>query len=705
MDVAGLAEDSKDRTVAQFGPFEFCFRTGELRKHGVRVRLQGKPAQLLHALIEHPGQVITRDQLKDKLWSSDIFVDFESGLNTAANRLRFALGDSAERPIYIETLPKIGYRFVAPVTVIASSKSAVETEMVKLEPSVPVTVPIPVSQPLIQAPQNQRTWRRPAVLVAAACMLLGSAVFFHLSTPRTTPVFRQVTFSRGLVNAARFTPDGKAIVYSAAWSGAPSRVFLQKGVSPESELLNKGPAWLTSISPEGEAAIFRHSPDDRRVILESLPLRGGAAVPLSDRAKGADWGPNGSLGLILADSSGYSVNYPKDRTLYKSAGRISVVRVSRNGHQVAFLEHPLESDDAGQVVVVDMTGHARILSSGWASLAGLAWHPSKGEVWFTAARSGVNRALMAADLKGNVRQVAQIPGGMVLQDINAQGDVLIARTNPRTAMFWGNLESGSTEDISLFDWSRAVALKPDGRLLLFDESGEGGGRQYSLYLYYTASRRPERLGEGRAMDLSDDGHWVLAQVANDPSRVTLVSVDQHKSSAVFTDGLIYQWAKFFPNSGCPEILLGASQPGHTLQLYRQRLPGGHPQPIPSKAEINDVIINDGGNLIAGLDEELRISVLDLRTGAIRSVNNPQFVVPVRFMSGNQILTSHYDNGVITLNTLDTTNGEMRLYRRLEMGDNTGTAHISPLRVTRDMKRFVYSRSQTLSDLFTVSGWN
>jgi DNA-binding winged helix-turn-helix (wHTH) protein len=101
VDVAGTGSDSKDGPVARFGPFEFCYQTGELWKHGVRVRLQGKPAQLLRSLIEHHGQVVTRDQLKDKLWPSDIFVDFESGLNTAANRLRFALGDSAEHPLYV----------------------------------------------------------------------------------------------------------------------------------------------------------------------------------------------------------------------------------------------------------------------------------------------------------------------------------------------------------------------------------------------------------------------------------------------------------------------------------------------------------------------------------------------------------------------------------------------------------------------------
>jgi DNA-binding winged helix-turn-helix (wHTH) protein len=653
---------------------------------------------LLRSLIEHHGQVVTRDQLKDKLWPSDIFVDFESGLNTAANRLRFALGDSAENPMYVETLPKIGYRFMAPVTIVSPSKHPVEDQSVGL-----ITSPDP--RPVMQIPQNPRASRRPTVLTAVGCALLGIVLFFHLSPIRTAPSFRQLTFSRGFVSGARFTPDGKAIVYSAAWSGAPSRVFLLKGASPEWKILKEGPAWLAGISPKGEATIFRHLPDNGRMVLESLPLGGGAATFLSDRAESADWGSDGSLCLILEDSSGYSINYPKGRTLYKSTGWISNARISHDGHQVAFLEHPLESDDAGQVVAVDTTGRARILSSGWASAAGLAWHPLKQEIWFTAARAGINRKLMAVDLKGNVRQVAQIPGGMVLQDINARGDVLITRTNPRMAMFLGNLENGSTEDISLLDWSRAVALTPDGRLLLFDESGEGGGKQYSVYLYNTASRASERLGEGRAMDLSTDGRWALTQAADDPNKVTLISVNPRKSSPVSTDGLIYQWAKFFPDSDCPEILFGASQPGQRLQLYRQQLPGGHPQPIAGKAELSKVIINDEGNLVAGLDGEWRISVLDLRTGTIRSVNNTKSVVPVRFMNGNQILASYYDNGAIILSTLDTASGEMLLYRRFAMVDRAGTAQISPLRISRDMKQFVYSRSQTLSDLFTISGWN
>src|SRR5713226_7933670 len=98
-----------------FGPFAFDEASGELNKHGVRVRLQGQPLQILGALIRHPGQVVSRDEFQQQLWTGSTFVDFEHGLNAAMNRLRQALGDSADQPRYIETLPGRGYRFVAPV--------------------------------------------------------------------------------------------------------------------------------------------------------------------------------------------------------------------------------------------------------------------------------------------------------------------------------------------------------------------------------------------------------------------------------------------------------------------------------------------------------------------------------------------------------------------------------------------------------------
>jgi len=105
-----------NKQLVRFGVFELDLEAGELRKQGLRLHLQPKPLQMLALLLERPGEIVTRDELRRRLWDGDIFVDFESGLNTVANRLRLKLGDSAETPRYIETLSRTGYRFIAPVT-------------------------------------------------------------------------------------------------------------------------------------------------------------------------------------------------------------------------------------------------------------------------------------------------------------------------------------------------------------------------------------------------------------------------------------------------------------------------------------------------------------------------------------------------------------------------------------------------------------
>ena len=99
----------------RFSAFEVDVRAGELRKHGIRIKLQDQPFRVLQTLLEHHGEVVTREELQRRIWPSDTFVDFDSGLNNAVKRLREALADSAEQPRYIETLPKRGYRFIASV--------------------------------------------------------------------------------------------------------------------------------------------------------------------------------------------------------------------------------------------------------------------------------------------------------------------------------------------------------------------------------------------------------------------------------------------------------------------------------------------------------------------------------------------------------------------------------------------------------------
>jgi DNA-binding winged helix-turn-helix (wHTH) protein len=110
-----MSLEKRSPAILRFGVFEVDVRAGEVRKQGVRIKLQEQPFQVLKILVERPGEMVTREDLRSRLWQADTFVDFDNGLNTSINKLREALGDSAERPRFIETLPRRGYRFIASV--------------------------------------------------------------------------------------------------------------------------------------------------------------------------------------------------------------------------------------------------------------------------------------------------------------------------------------------------------------------------------------------------------------------------------------------------------------------------------------------------------------------------------------------------------------------------------------------------------------
>lgn len=151
--------------VVRFAAFEVDLRAGELRKHGLKIKLQDQPLQLLALLLERPGQVVTREELQKRLWPADTFVDFDRGLNKAINRLREALSDSADHPRFIETLPKRGYRFIEAV----DSAQPAET---RVAPIVPETSPPPVR------PQRPKYWRLAALV---AILIAGAVVAFFYS--------------------------------------------------------------------------------------------------------------------------------------------------------------------------------------------------------------------------------------------------------------------------------------------------------------------------------------------------------------------------------------------------------------------------------------------------------------------------------------------------------------------------------------------
>lgn len=152
-----MALDTRSSEVLRFGTFEVDPRAGELRKQGKRIKLQDLPFQVLTVLLRRPGEVVTREELRSEIWPADTFVDFDNSLNTSINKIREALGDSAENPRYVETLPRRGYRFLAPVTTDESARDSATR----------------------QTAQPSRGWKI-SVTLTFLLVLIGAAVFSHL---------------------------------------------------------------------------------------------------------------------------------------------------------------------------------------------------------------------------------------------------------------------------------------------------------------------------------------------------------------------------------------------------------------------------------------------------------------------------------------------------------------------------------------------
>jgi DNA-binding winged helix-turn-helix (wHTH) protein/tetratricopeptide (TPR) repeat protein len=165
----------------RFGVFEINTTARELRKHGVKVRLSGQPLTILEILLQKPGQVVTREELQKSIWPADTFVDFDQGLNGAVKKLRDALGDGAETPRYIETLPKIGYRFIAPV----SDFSDVQAGVTLASPS---AVRVVVATPGIPHARRLPKWMALAAIAICAIAASTAAILYFRKAPA---IFRE----------------------------------------------------------------------------------------------------------------------------------------------------------------------------------------------------------------------------------------------------------------------------------------------------------------------------------------------------------------------------------------------------------------------------------------------------------------------------------------------------------------------------------
>jgi len=673
-------------SIIRFGAFEFRPGPGELRKYGIRIRLPGKPLQLLQALLERPGEVVSRDELRDRLWAADTFVDFESGLNSAVNRLRLALGDSAEHPRYIGTLARNGYQFLAPVSEAHAPRATEEA-----------AAGATTREPAEARHRSAGRW----LLGASAVLVLVAGLLFWMR-PRPAPelAFHQITFRRFTIQAARFAPDGESVIYAAGERPGDHQLYLANTMSPESRPLGFQGA-LASVSRSGELALVTYI-DPKQAGLATVPMNGGAPRPLDSAVCCADWSPDGStMAVIRNGARPATIEFPRGRKVFQSSGWLSDVRVSPTGKQVAFIEHLIRSDDAGNVMVIDSAGNSRTLAGGWASADGLAWVPSGREVWFTAARSGAIRSLYAVSLAGRVRPAGSFLGILTLHDISRSGRVLISREQPRVMMA-GILNGGSREeDLSWFDFSHAADISEDGGVILFDETGEGGGAHHAVYIRRSGASSAMRIGDGFAMALSPDGTEAITMPDRDQTRLNLVPLTLGQPRALSGHGLTYDWVRFFP--GGQQLLVGGSLSGGAPRLFTQDLDGGNPAPVNTAVYMLHPAISPDGTMLAGVDAERRLLLLPVAGGDPKVIATRFVPTILRWSSAGKSLLAQTRGVPAKLLRVDLATGKLTPWKEIAPSDLAGVSTLWPMAVSADERTMVYSIRRNLSELFVVDG--
>jgi len=326
-------------STTRFSVFELDLRAGELRRNGSKIRLQEQPFQILVTLLEHPGEVVTREELRSKLWPADTFVDFDHSLNAAIRRLRDALGDSADRPRFVETVARRGYRFIAPVShptraAIESTAAVQRSEQEPAPTSLRETVP---SATVISGHRNHK-WQ--FGIAIAAVLTAGTLIGLHFVQPlavRPGPSQRRLTANRPEVPVlnATLSPSGKYLAFADT-----TGIYLRQVDSGETHPIPLPAGWVGK--PES------WFPDDNHLLVTTHP-RPGATSSL--------WRVSvlGGEPRLLADNGSSAV-------------------VSPDGSQIAFVRGPVSSREIW-LMQADGEKATRLLGCNGCFLGGLAWSP------------------------------------------------------------------------------------------------------------------------------------------------------------------------------------------------------------------------------------------------------------------------------------------------------------------------------------------
>ncbi len=538
----------------------------------------------------------------------------------------------------------------------------------------------------------------------------GTAPLTAIASPDLS--FKRLTFQRGSIMRARFTPDGHSVVYGGAWEGRPVEVFWMHLGSPEARSIGAVGSDLFAVAPTGELAVCLKRRARSGFIfsgtLARMPLGGVVARPLLEGVDEADWGPDGQLAAVRETGGLGRVEYPIGRVLFETSGWTSHVRVSRDGAWVAFIHHELSGNDAGSVTVVDRQGHARVLSQGWDTIRGLAWSADGREVWFTAHREGAGRNLHSVSLEGALRTLIAVPGQLCIQDIHTDGRALLTHSMERQAVLVQAPDEPAGRDLSWLDWSLLRDLSADGSMMLIHESGEGGGPNSSICLRPTDGSPAVRLGDGYALQFSPDGMFVLClqRAEDDPGemRLVILPTGAGEPSVIPTPGVRCRSAQWMPEG--TSVVIAAHEPGRPLRLYLQGIDDTNRVPIGPEGPITlPFYVSPDGGWVAVRSGSQPYGLYPVAGGERRTIpalDAQDDILPWTLENGSLLV---YQEGRIParIDRINLATGERTLWREIKPPDPTGMSSMRGFRFTPDGKGYGYTYTVQLDDLYLLEG--
>jgi Tol biopolymer transport system component len=552
--------------------------------------------------------------------------------------------------------------------------------------------------------------------VPAVAAVLGLAVaaaagyWLHARKgPPAPPAFHQLTFRRGSIWSGRFGSDGKSVIYSAAWDGGATEIFLGRTDGPDARPFGLKNADVLAVSPSGEVAVSLNAQSfgafTRAGTLARVAATGGGAPrEILEDVEYADFPPDGKDIAIVRFASGkFRLEYPIGKVIYETQGWIADPRFSPRGDRVAFIDHPTANDDGGAVAIVDLAGKKTTLTPLYASIAGLAWSPDGSEIWFTAADVGGNRALHAVTPAGRARLLFRGTGALTVADVARDGRVLLAHSLNRIGLAALAPGERAERDLSWFDWSLMADLSQDGRTVVFSESGEGGGPGYSAFLRATDGSPAVRLGEGSAASLSPDGKRALCIVhPTTDQQVAIYPTGPGEAKVLSFPNLRTRRAEWLPDGR--HFLMAALETGHAGRVYLVDSEGGDPKPVTPEGL---------GGAFRGYDAKHFFGRGADRKHVLFSVDGGEPLPVSGIEPGDSVIGPSDRPGVVYVRRggdlpahivlVDFATGREEKWKDLVPADTTGIVGLYGIRITPDGRGYAISYARELSDLYVVEG--